>query len=121
MTSRLLACALVAWTAGCSATPDVDAWQQRSARPRARADRGELSAELLEVERLRREDLDLEAARRLALHVVAEHPDSPRALWTASQAESDAVYLLSDGEEPDGIRRRDYAALSALEYALEAL
>lgn len=81
------------------------------------ADRGPLDAGLLRVERLRA-GFNLAGARDLALSLVAENPDSARALVAASRAESDAVVLL-DGS--DRKRDRNAAAWSAYDFARRSM
>lgn len=75
----------------------------------------DLGSELERVAELR-EGRQLEAARRLALALVNEHPDDPGALTAASRAESDGVFLFAADDE----RARNHAAASALDYALAA-
>lgn len=62
-----------------------------------------------------RDSGELAAARAMALAYAAERPDDPEALWRASRAESDAVWLHGDDKEA-----RDKAAASALDYARRA-
>lgn len=59
---------------------------------------------------------NLEEARRLALELAAAAPDDPEALWRASRAESDQVYVQHAADT----KTRDAAAGSALEYARRA-
>jgi uncharacterized protein HemY len=112
--SAALLAALFA-AAGCSSSPDIQAWQAAGAKPRPAAERHSLDVDLARVEVLR-QDLDLEAARSLALALAAEHPGDPGVLHAASRAESDQLAMLGSAARAE----RDLAALSALDYAERA-
>ncbi|MCB2154076.1 hypothetical protein KQI84_04270 [bacterium] len=100
---------------GCAAGYNVTKWQEVMALPRPEQDRGFVAKELARVDVLR-ESMDLRASRELALHLVAENPANPDALWRAARAEADGVFLHHPHEED----QRALSALSSLEYATEA-
>lgn len=111
-----LALLLLAGCAGTSvSTEDVAAWRADASAARSAEARGTRDADLAEVERVRRAD-DLEAARQLALALVAENPNEPQFHYLASRAESDGLFLI----DADDKRSRNLAAESARQYALRA-
>lgn len=111
-----LVCALVGST-GCS-TPRIDlpSWRQRNEHARVASERGELARELATIEERRAVD-DLEAARQMALTLVAEHPDDAHVLAIASRAESDGLLLCAEDDK----EARNHAAASALDYIERAV
>lgn len=111
-----LLAALAVAAGGCSSAPDLVSWRHSIAEARPPADRGTLSQERELVASLR-DALDLKAARKLALTLVAENPDDGPSLLLASRAESDAVFLYSTEESVN----RDHAALSSLDLARRAV
>lgn len=102
--------------AGPSVSPEaVVAWRGEGLLARPAEQRGARAADVAEVERLRGAD-ELEAARQLALALVAENPNEPEFHYLASRAESDGLFLLGSGDK----RSRNLAAESARQYALRA-
>lgn len=105
--------ALLLGFAGCGGTPDVDNWRSKQAtEAEVHASGSGIDRAAAEIESLRRQR-DLSQARERALALVRKHPDDARALFLASRAESDAVFLF----KPDDKENRKLAALSSLEYA----
>lgn len=102
---------------GCSGPRiELEAWRaEQSAAAVPAHDSQALDAELQRVAELR-DARELDAARRLALALAAEHPEDSAALTAASRAESDGVFLFAE----DDARSRNHAAASALDYALAA-
>jgi len=112
----LVAGILAATSVACGSTPDLAAWRDRAVVVRASSERDSLERDLETVETLRRSG-QLEASRRLALTLAAEHPDDMRTAFVASRAESDEVIRLGDREKSS----RDAAAWSALDFARRAI
>jgi len=101
---------------GCSSSPDITAWRHNTRAARQSEQRGTAAAEIERVDRLRAER-QLADSRELIITLATEQPSAPEVLWRAARAESDAVLFF-----PKLISsRRDYAALSALDYAERAV
>ncbi|MBI1381892.1 MAG: hypothetical protein GC161_12485 [Planctomycetaceae bacterium] len=102
--------------AGPSVSPDeVLAWRGEGLLARPAEQRGMRADDRAEVERLRNAD-ELDAARQLALALVAEDPNVPELQYLASRAESDGLFLMDSSDK----RSRNLAAESARQYALRA-
>jgi tetratricopeptide (TPR) repeat protein len=115
--ARLLSIVLLACLAGCGGAPDVAGWRaeqaeltKEGAAPAAPA--FNLDSAAAEIEALRR-GRELDKSRERALALVREHPEDAKALFLASRAESDAVFLFATDDKEN----RKLAALSSLEYA----
>jgi tetratricopeptide (TPR) repeat protein len=118
---RLPSCLLLLalFASACSAPRiDLEGWREQQALLRPAAERGSLAADLARIHSLRAER-QLEAARRLALSLAAEHPDDPAALSAASRAESDGLVLFMAAQKAEK-SVRNAAASSARDYAERA-
>lgn len=114
---RLLPLLFVAVAAvGCGKSPDVAEWRGRDAAAVQSAAVDEATKPSPEAIDSLRDSGDLAGARSMALAFAAAHPDDPEALWRASRAESDAVWLQAPGDK----EARNQAAASALDYAERA-
>lgn len=110
LTALLLLLAIV----GCGRSPNLEAWRgERSSAMATEGDPGDATPGNIDAVRARG---DLAAARTLALALARMKPGDGEALWRASRAESDAVWLLP-ADDREG---RDMAAASALDYARRA-
>jgi tetratricopeptide (TPR) repeat protein len=110
----LLLATTLAW--GCAKAPDVAEWRTTSSHAALpHADTGGITPSAATIDSARNSG-DLATARALALDLVSRQPEDPEALWRASRAESDAVWLC----DPADRTHRDMAAASALDYAERA-
>ena len=116
VTGAVLLAAVVLAAVGCGSTPDLEQWRATWVVPREDASTAMIERDLQTVESLRGSGR-LEESRRLALMIVAEHPDDLLANYVASRAESDEVFRLVDGTKAD----RNAAAWSALDFSRRAM
>ncbi len=115
---RAMALLAVSWLWGCAGPRiDLETWRVTQAGPRGveAATTAPLEAQLERVEELRNA-LKLEEARVEALRLAAEHPSDPRALTSASRAESDGLFLFDENDK----HARNHAAASSLDFAQRA-
>lgn len=101
---------------GCSTTWDISPWRARHAVARPAPRRGAIEEDAARVESLR-SSLDLASSRSLALSLATENPENSQALYLASRAESDEVFLLPEDDKES----RALAALSSLDYSTRAV
>ena len=101
---------------GCGGTPDLGSWRTSQANVRDANERLPLAQELRRVSELRSK-FELAKSRELALRLAAENPGHPTICLIASRAESDGVFLFPRSEQ----EKRDLAALSALDFAKQAV
>jgi hypothetical protein len=119
LAERLVELLVVSLLWGCAGPRiDLDTWRATQAGPRGAdsATATSLDARLERVEELRHAR-KLEEARAEALRLAADHPRDPRALTSASRAESDGVLLFDEDDK----HSRKHAAASSLEFAQRAV
>lgn len=101
---------------GCGKNYDLNTWQKVTFEPQDVSTETDLNTKLQQVDQLR-DSLSLKESRDLALSLILKYPNNSGVLWRAARAESDEVFLSHAHEED----QRSMAALSALEYAKQAV